>query len=133
MSDRIRSVTVNVPQNMTAVAFNLEAGERTSGPWRVAQAGLTGGAASVTITARFKPAEKYYRLLWVAEGGSTAGLEQTEAQPIEGANTVTSTGPLRKFNCGEADWLLEHGVDPKEAARFPRGRTLAEIVDALNG
>lgn len=133
MSDRIRSVTVNVPQDFKAVAFNLDAAERASGPWRTVQAGVTGGAATVTVTARFKPADRHYRILWVAEGGSTAGLHQTEAIPLDGENVTTTTGPLRKFTCGEADWLAEHGVSVKEAARFPRGMTLAEIRDALNG
>lgn len=133
MSERIRSVSVNVPQDFTAVAFNLDAAERASGPWRTVQAGLTGGATTLTVTARFKPQDRYYRLLWVAEGGSTAGLHQTEAIPLDGDNVTTTTGPLRKFTCGERDWLEEHGVNVKEAARFPRGMTLAEIVAELNG
>ena len=91
MSERIRSVTVNVPQNMTAVAFNLEAGEHKDGPWRIAQAGLTQGAKTVTVTARFKPHERFYKLMWVAEGGSSAGLLETDAVPLNSAD-VTHKG-----------------------------------------
>lgn len=133
MSDKMRSVTVNVPQNFDAVAFNLDAAERPSGPWSTVQAGVTGGAATVTVTARFKPQHRYYRLLWVADGGSPAGLHQTDAIPLDSENVTTTTGPLRKFTCGERDWLEEHGVDVKQAARYPRGMTLAEIVQAING
>ena len=89
MSEKIRSVTVNVPAGM--VAFNLEAAEHDEGPWRVVQAGLTAGEKTVTATARFTSRDRFYRLLWVADGGSTAGLLETDAIPLN-SNDVTHKG-----------------------------------------
>lgn len=128
-------MTVNVPQDFTAVAFNLDEAPRATGPWSTIQAGLTAGASTLTITARFHAESKFFRLLWVADGGSPAGLHETDAIPLASANVTSTvpTGPLRKFTCGERDWLEEHGIDWKLAASYPRGWTVAQIRDAIDG
>ena len=39
---------------------------------------------------------------------------------------------MRRFNCGEAEWLEEHGVDPRDATVFAYGVSLSDIADVLH-
>jgi len=102
-------------------AWELQA-HNGNGEWEIVNAGIPDSP----VGGNFPADAVEWRLMDVYGDGRVIYRD-----PVSLTDGRTLGPARRRFTCGEADWLQMHGIDPRVAATFPRGFTLAEIRDAL--